>query len=102
MLVIHPGGVLPGVDDVRHYLIPAYAVFHLGENKRAVAAHLPRVPRHHVKVRANGGQLLGLRSRLAFPRTPGAQFSIVRAGFRRTASPSAALAPHHPACAVGR
>lgn len=48
-------GVLPGVDDVGHDAVDAAAVFHLGEDERAFAAHLQRVSLHDREVRAHGG-----------------------------------------------
>ena len=45
--------VLPGMNNLFHNLIDTHAVFDLGEEEGALAAHGARITVHHAQVRAD-------------------------------------------------
>ena len=53
VLMRHTRRVLPVVEKVRDDFMHAHPVLHLCEDERPAAAHLLRVARHHVEVRAD-------------------------------------------------
>ena len=60
MMMGDAAGVWPGGQPLDDDFIHAEAMFDLGEDKRAVAAHFPSVPLHHRQVGADRRSQVGL------------------------------------------